>query len=1217
MEQLARGGRVARNNSSRHRRPRGRGIPTERGGASVSAEASHQGEERGLEGSAAQRRGRGHFRGTPGGRRPGGQRGRSFTRQPRHDTSAGFGDTERNLRSEPVSRGSHTNDRGSRDGRDNSRTSRPSWEEDVRPCFPVCSDRRPADRAVPFPSFDDVMAAGKCRRDNIGPASRNAASRHVYDCFLNALSSGARATLSSFRLVPDSGLGRLVEAVSCNLASLYGKAVAFCDPDKEYICYGKILKLGKELVALLYDGVGVTSEGENHEFVLVNLNVDAFCFIHFLAVINVKSSDDLSRVESLLLRQEHQRLDADPVDECGRGSLLNALDLQAYGKLDGRVSLDSSQAAALQATGISDIGVLIHAPSGTGSKVLLKAAVNLLLNMGPTMKDHGPVMVANHKSAVTKNKAKNIFDLDAEVVITTAGVEESASAVVSRGKLNESLDRLGEVLQEICTMKSVILHQSRLEGVTREFSMKRHEERNCVEPWLFFGINNNEMKATVSRADIEAFRKDCQNVLKAFGNVPSSSSSVGFSFERVRQSSSTGAQATSDDLKSVYVWKTINAAGTEPIRTQATNIMQLDRCHRWQLYKQWLLNLKQNAIQRLEDAQNEVLKCQLGINALLTESVVGPPASDISVILTSMSAAVMHCSVIESLQPKVLILYKAHEVPAFLAPIFLCGSVTKVVLIGDNTCPQSFPASSLWSFAFSNRSFRLHELSVQRCQSQAVCDLLAPFTSAPLRSGGTVETINGVTESVQFFDTADQDEAILMTSRLCLHLQTHGYEARDVAVIYLASSASGANQTLANKLQQLKCTYRVTTIQALYPKRPKVLVLLVGAGSLGTDLAAALSRARCAVYAFGKLRNADESCQNVFNIALEKNQRARPALSLTCARHPSNIIRVESGSDFRTKFQPNGACMNPCEARKPCGHRCMHRCHDGDHPAYCDQPCLRKVCKRNHLCRNRCSERCTERCLEVFTAKLPNCGHDASFRCYMWDGAEDVLHAFTAGQHGGSAVHQFKCRKTVTVKRLCGHSVQVPCFEKQAMAASSEPELDRLGPCQETMQVTLACGHTASTVCCRAAGYRCTVPIVLMRACGHSYKVACGSPDRRLVPPCNELVPTGLKCGHIVQRPCRQPVAPACTTVVRGILPCGHSADIVCGDRYSTPLCSVTVSKTLSCGHVQIRPCYDDRSPCSKSCGYMLPCRHPCNLRCGNHPHPERCEACKDKCVVS
>lgn len=443
------------------------------------AGAGHQGAGPGHEAASAQHRGRGQFRGTPGGRRPGGHRGRSSNRQPRRDAPGGFRDSERNLHCEPVSAGSRTDDRGSRDGGDSNRASRPSWEEGVRPSFPIRADRRPADGAVPFPSFDDVTAAGKCRRDDIGPASGNAASRYVYDCFLSALSSGAKVTLSSFRLVPDAGLGRLVEAVNCNLSSLYGKAVAFCDPDKEYICYGKIMKLGKEQVALLYDGAGVTSESENHEFVLVNLNVDAFCFIRFLTAINAKSSDDLSRVESLFLIEGRQRLDADPVDISGygTGSSINT-------QRDGKVSLDDSQAAALQAAVTSARGVLIHAPSGTGGKELLNAAVHSLLNMGDTMEDYGPVVVANHKSAkVTKNKAKNMFDLDAEVDIAFEGC---ASAVVSQGKLNECLVRMGEVLQEICTMKSAILHQSHLEGVTREFSMKRQEERNFVEPWLFF-----------------------------------------------------------------------------------------------------------------------------------------------------------------------------------------------------------------------------------------------------------------------------------------------------------------------------------------------------------------------------------------------------------------------------------------------------------------------------------------------------------------------------------------------------------------------------------------------------------------------------------------------------------------------------------------------------------------------------------------------------------
>ncbi|XP_070392632.1 uncharacterized protein [Dermacentor albipictus] len=146
------------------------------------------------------------------------------------------------------------------------------------------------------------------------------------------------------------------------------------------------------------------------------------------------------------------------------------------------------------------------------------------------------------------------------------------------------------------------------------------------------------------------------------------------------------------------------------------------------------------------------------------------------------------------------------------------------------------------TMAFSRQGFELHELSVQYFLSQPVCNLLAPFTKNVLQSGCSVETVRGVTESQQSFDIPDKEEAVLMISRLCLHFQTHGYHARDVAIVTLSPSAAVATQTLIEKLRQVGCAHTVWSVKILGSTFCKILILLVGSGARGSYLAAALRR---------------------------------------------------------------------------------------------------------------------------------------------------------------------------------------------------------------------------------------------------------------------------------------------------------------------------------------------------------------------------------------
>ncbi|XP_077518509.1 uncharacterized protein LOC144128735 isoform X1 [Amblyomma americanum] len=1174
-------------------------------------------------------------------------------------------------------------DNGCQDG--SSPAGRPRREDaDRRVSFPFRGGRCSTTRAVQFPSFTEVTAAGMYRRDEVGPASEKSIPLYVYDCYLHALSTSTRATLGRFRVVPDRGLGRMVSSSSCQLPSLRGMAVAFCDPENEYICYGEVLTQGTEHVALLYDSVGVTSEQESHEFYVANLNVDGSCFISHLTALGSKSPCDLKRVEALLSCEMRQSLDVGLEVDRDHAAMQSAARALQY-NTDETVSVDKSQTAAVKAMLTSDRSVLIHAPSGTGDKELLKAAIHWTLSVD-VAKRHGPVLVAGSELAhLFKDDLDGVCDLDAEIGNAASAFEESASCIESKARVSECVRKMSEALQELCSLKTTIIHQSRFEGIPREFASKRNEERNCIEKWLFYGISRNEMQAAVSAADFNKYRKHCK--FKINCGAPSSRGSIALSNNSAPQASKT-AKSIPASLKSVYIWKTLQTTRTDYSDGESTNFIETERRHRWQLYKRWLRSLEENVFQKLEDAQNELMHCNLRCNKMLSERVTSP-ASRASVIVSTVATAVTHATVTDEVQPKALVLFRAHQFPAHLAASLFSQSMTKLILIGDNLCPQIIPTSSLWSFAFNSQAFELHELSLQPLLSQPVCNLLAPFTRNVMQSCTTAEAVKGVAEQAQFFDIPDEDEAFSVMSRLCLHLQTHGYEPGDVAVVSLAPNAGASTPALVQKLRHLRCAHVVWDLKTFYPRWCKILILYVANGSLGADLVAALTRARCAVYGFGKLANADEGCQNVFNTLLENRQRSVPSLNVSCVRHPGAIIRIESARDFERKFQVTGACNEPCGVMKPCGHPCVDRCHEGEHPEPCFQPCLKTVCSRKHSCLNRCYERCTQHCRVEVTATLPYCAHTATFPCYKWDTSSaqspsrdgphqykcevlvtvkrDCGHTVTfpcykcdtrsaqfpsrgaphkrkctvpvnvnrkcghratfpcyewntssAQSPSGDGPHKHKCTVAVNVKRDCGHWTKVSCFEFQPVkglrTSGRLDQLLNLPPCRENVQVTSPCGHSKTMMCCNRGSYECDVSVIVERSCGHSYYVSCGA-DRIPPPLCTERVLIFRGCGHMTYRECSKTAPSKCTAVVKRTLACGHTVDVVCGS--ATPRCRVVVSKILACGHVEVRVCHDNSSPCTRPCSYQMRCSHFCNLRCGEHPHADKCESCKDKCCVS
>lgn len=54
---------------------------------------------------------------------------------------------------------------------------------------------------------------------------------------------------------------------------------------------------------------------------------------------------------------------------------------------------------------------------------------------------------------------------------------------------------------------------------------------------------------------------------------------------------------------------------------------------------------------------------------------------------------------------------------------------------------------------------------------------------------------------------------------------------------------------------------------------------------------------------------------------MEENELIGQALSVVCARHPSEIRMVTKPKDLQ-RYAPEGGCLLPCDHQLDCGHMC-------------------------------------------------------------------------------------------------------------------------------------------------------------------------------------------------------------------------------------------------------------------------------------------------------
>ncbi|XP_013381835.1 NFX1-type zinc finger-containing protein 1-like [Lingula anatina] len=648
---------------------------------------------------------------------------------------------------------------------------------------------------------------------------------------------------------------------------------------------------------------------------------------------------------------------------------------------------------------------------------------------------------------------------------------------------------------------------------------------------------------------------------------------------------------------------------------QVGNVWTLSDKDRWRLYHLWITkyctHLKEG-IEGYEEQYEEVsarmreIKNQQDLIILKEAAVIG---------MTTIGAA-KYRSILQEVQPKIVIVEEAAEVLEAHIVTSLTKSCQHLILIGDHK--QLRPTPTVCELAKKyNLDVSLFERMVKNGMQVDCLKLqhrMRPEIATLLRhiypelenhpSVEDAEDIRGVSKNMFFINhsypevkdgenrsRSNKHEAKFMVA-LCKYLLLQGYGASQITIL-----TTYTGQLLQFKKIMPKTTFqgvRVSSVDNFQGEENDIILLsLVRSNTEGNmgflaiqnRICVVLSRAKKGFYVIGNFRLlAENNMWSKIIYDLRKCGSIGEGLRLYCQNHPENGgILAKTDLDF--KEAPEGGCLLPCEYRLPCRHVCKKVCHsyDKEHANYrCMEPCMKTICKRMHQCTKLCFEECGK-CMKMVDKVMPACGHKQSVACSV-------------------DPYLVSCNQPCDVKLPCGHECRNKCGEEHTKK------------CNKVCRRLWPCGHVLMTYCHRTPEtFPCPTPCGAMLECGHKCAGACGKCRQgRLHMPCQQKCNRNLVCGHPCKDtctkncpPCQRPCENRCVhskcqkTCGEPCVPCMEACSWECKHHICRKLCS--------------EPC--DRPPCNEPCSRMLRCRHPCIGLCGE-PCPKLCRVCNGEEVT-
>ena len=736
----------------------------------------------------------------------------------------------------------------------------------------------------------------------------------------------------------------------------------------------------------------------------------------------------------------------------------------------------------------------------------------------------------------------------------------------------------------------------------------------------------------------------------------------------------------------------INDIMTDEEETLVDDVWKLVQRDRLRLYKFWVRELfcaqsvtLRDYYDRYEEEVNryKAARNDADIQALQNADIIG--------MTTTRAAYYRH--VLQQVRPKIIIVEEAAEILEAHVITVMTPFTEHLVLIGDHqqlrpkvTVNQLGTKYNLEISLFerlveSGISFvRLH---IQHRMRPEIAALICPLIYQDLENSDSVkhyDHVRGMKEDVFFYNHNEPEgvdsgtksyhnefEAVFIILFYCYLLQ-QGYEETQITIL---TPYIGQMFCLQRKFAEKLDGHTPKNIKVVdnYQGEENDIIIIslvrsnesknIGFLNLPNRACVLLSRAKRGMYLIGNAEHFKKSSDlwnSIINM-LERQKRVEKFLPLVCQHHPDMPAKfIHHYNDFEML---GGICNQYCGFQRPCGHKCILKCHnrDREHKVIkCPELCNRLCRDGLHACQKSCGEICGD-CKEQVERKFEKCGHTQFMYCHKDPKyVECVSSCEQTCEFGHPCVKKCyeKCNPcmTLTEKVLpdCSHVEKIPCYvmpDHSLCQHSCEKKCEQghncikrcgeeCGPCLVVVEKIIpGCQHVKKVVC--------STPLDVVQChflcdktlpqCGHIQKIfchenpidaTCQHPCEKkcenghqckglcsaVCPPCEEkmekIVPT---CGHEQYVSChKQPENIRCIHSCENQCPNGHNCSSLCYE-IPCPPCNVLVYKTIpSCGHIQKAPCHIevDNLKCQESCERLI-CSsgHKCRGQCS-----EPCKPC-------
>ena len=633
---------------------------------------------------------------------------------------------------------------------------------------------------------------------------------------------------------------------------------------------------------------------------------------------------------------------------------------------------------------------------------------------------------------------------------------------------------------------------------------------------------------------------------------------------------------------------------------QRDNLWQLSIVERHNLIDNWnsvkrrYLSEEMERLQsryiELRDILNEHFK-QIEYTALRKAAVVG---------MTTTGAA-KYSDIISELRPHIIFIEEAAEVLEANVIACLSKQVQHLILIGDHQqLKPSFAEYSLRKYNINqslferlvNNHFEHVQLNCQHRMRPEISQLVKHIYPNLTDHHSVLSSNNvlGVKYNMYFLDhkinenhldreglsKSNSHEAKFL-AQFASYLLKQGYSTSEITILTFYEAQRFNIKDELVKISKLYHQIRVSTVDKYQGEENRIILFSVVRSNKENNIGhcrednrvcVALSRAKEGLFIIGNsqcLREGGKRSGLWDKILDTFDNKVGNTLPLQCQNHPAITTKVSRAEDFKPIKE--GGCQLPCDQSKPCGHKCLLKCHPYSHEEI------------------KCEELCD---------RVKECGH----LCFRSDG----MTRKTCFEECGTC--NAKVKKNL---EQCGHEMILVCTEHPFH------EL-----CRQKCEKTLACGHNCRGRCGEdCTKVLCLKPCERTHDCGHPCVKEDGKTIRKCYQICNDcqfrVEKTLGDCGHVISLPCSTPpLHSLCKQPCSKVLACGHPCERFCGESCTLYPCSKPCSKVLPCSHTCANPC---NTACTVKC--VMPCEkkklcgHPCVNTDGETPKP--CyEACGD-----